>query len=65
MSMYLNPNLSLEDIRKLKKLQLDGVNDLIAAFEKSMASLPDQKTKMEYFNQMYPIIVQETIMLFF
>lgn len=66
-ALFLNPNLTTEQAISLSKLQTESVGRLVDHFSESVERIRKecgQKAATDFFNQMYPLILQQTLMCF-
>lgn len=65
--LFLNPNLTTEQAIELSKLQTEGFCQLCDKLDESATRIAEEHGKqaaMDYFNQMYPILIQQMVLCF-
>ncbi len=65
MSMYLNPNLTLEQIEKLQKLKWEGHASVQAKYDEVLAKCKTPEEKAMVAQQLYPILMNSLMSAMF
>lgn len=55
---YLNPNLTLEDIKRLEVKKLESAKSIMDAVANGVKSMDTAEMKIEYMRTMMPILMQ-------
>lgn len=63
--LYLNPRLTADQAMALHKMQMDSAIELANKFKASLESIEDPKQRKLYFDQCYPLVMQQIIMAMF
>jgi hypothetical protein len=66
-ALFLNPNLTTDQAIELSRLQTQGFCELcdqLTASTELIAKEHGKEAALKYFNEMYPIIIQQMVLYF-